>query len=410
MTDRPVPDSLLDPGLAPLWAAVRRQLDRFGTRRRGTIARPPLGPGSTLTLESLLGHRPNQRLDLVRLEETLVNLKIGDTLCGALTRLGHPPSEAAAQRRAARLRSQQARDALARAVASWEEPWAAGWSDEVVRTGLLRDLDRQAVERLVGNVRRLLDQLDQMQAPVVSQTELAAKLFGSAHALDEGTKEAAAVTQALRYRQREFHLERRALWEAAGILATRVSAPALTWSLPAIGESTLDEQIRSASAGGLPVHISLLALQKYPVTVPRDSPVLVVENPRLVEAAAERRLPSCVVTSNGNPSTAVTTLLHHLRESAASIWYHGDFDASGIGICRRMYEDGATPWMMNASHYEAALERAEQAGIRLDHDPNDCGDTPWDPDLQAAFKRRGRRIVHEEFVLDSVLDGFISRD
>ena len=118
-----------------------------------------------------------------------------------------------------------------------------------------------------------------------------------------------------------------------------------------------------------------------------------------------------MITSNGNPSTAVTTLLQQLRDSGASIWYHGDFDAAGIAICRRMCADGAaTPWMMDASYYEAALERAEQAGIRLDHDPNGCGDTPWDPDLQAAFKRRGRRIVHEEFVLDSVLDGFISRD
>ena len=405
MTDRPVPDSLLDQGLAPVWEAARRRLDRFGTQRRGTIARPRLNPSSALTLESLLGHKPSQRLDLARLEEALARLKIGETLCSALARLGHPPSEAAAQRRAARLRSREARDALTRSVALWKEPWAAEWSDEVVRTGVLGDLDRQAVERLVGNVRRLLDQPDQMQAPGVSQTELAAKVFGSAHALDKGTKEAAAVTQALRYRQREFHLERRALWEAAGILANRVSAPALTWSLPVLGGSALDEQIRSASGGGLPLHISLLALQKYPVTVPRDSPVLVVENPRLVEAAAERRQPSCVIASNGNPSTAVTTLLDQLRESGASIWYHGDFDAAGIGICRRMYEDGATPWMMNASDYERDIDQAEQAGIQLDPDTKDCGATPWDPELRSAFRNR-RLIIHEEFVLASVLGRF----
>ena len=180
----------------------------------------------------------------------------------------------------------------------------------------------------------------------------------------------------------------------------------LTWSLPAVGGSVLDEQTRSASAGGLPLHISLFALQKYPITVPQLTPILVVENPRLVEAAAERRLPSCVITSNGNPSTAVSTLLQQLRESGASIWYHGDFDTPGIAICYRMYEDGATPWMMDAPDYEAAIDRAEQAAIPLDHDPKDCGDTPWDPDLQAAFRRRGRRIIHEEFVLDIVLDRF----
>ena len=406
MTDRPVPDSLQGPRLAPVWEAVRRQLDRLGTRRRGTIARPPLGPSSALTLESLLGHKPNQRLDLARLEEALVRLDIGENLCDALTRLGYPPSATAVQRRAGRLRSQQARDALIRAVAPWREPWAREWADGIVRTGLIASLDSHAVERLVGDVRRLLDQLDQTQAPGVSQTELAAKLFGSAHALDEGEKLAVAITRALQYRDGGFQLERRGLWEAAGILPDRVSAPVLTWSLPAVGGSVLDVQIRSASAGALPLHISLFALQKHRVTVPQDARILVVENPRLVEAAAERELPSCVITTNGNPTTSVKTLLEQLRESGASVWFHGDFDSWGIGICRRMHEDGATPWMMDARDYEAALDRAEQAGIRLVQDSNDCGDTPWDPDLQAAFQRRGQRIIHEEFILDSVLDQF----
>ena len=405
MTDRLLPDSLLDPGLAPVWEAVRRQLDRFGTRRRGTIARPPLSPSSTLTLESLLGHKPNQRLDLARLDEALVKLKIGETLCGALTRLGHPPSETAAQRRAARLRSREAREALNRAVASWDEPWTSEWAEGMARAGLIGDLDSRDVERLTDDVRRLLDHLDQMQAGT-SRTELAATLFGSAHALDEGEKRAAAMTQALRYRvEGGFHLKRRALWEVAGILPDRVSAPVLTWSLPAVRGSVLDEQTRSASAGGLPLHISVFALQKYPITVPQHTQVLVVENPRLVEAAAERRLPGCVITSNGNPSTAVTTLLQQLRESGAAIWYHGDFDTPGIAICCRMYEDGATPWMMDASDYEDAIDLARETGIQLERDSRDCGITPWDPSLRAAF-RRHRLIIHEEFVLDSVLDRF----
>ena len=272
------------------------------------------------------------------------------------------------------------------------------------------DLDSQTVNDLVSQVRRLLDHLDPTDAPSVNRTELAAKLFGSAHALDEGTKLAGAITQALQFGvERGFQLELCELWKAAGIRAGRVSAPVLTWSLPAVVGSVLDEQVRRASAGGLPLHISLFALEEYPVRVPQQTPVLVVENPRLVEAAAERRLPGCVITSNGNPSTAVTTLLQQLRESGASIWYHGDFDASGIGICRRMHQKGVTPWMMDASDYEEAIDQAEQEGIRLDQDANDCGETPWDPNLQAAFSRRRRRIIHEEFVLDCVLSRFSKR-
>ncbi len=406
MKDRRVPDSLLDPGLAQVWEAVRRQLDRFGSRRRGSIARPDLDPSNNLTLRSLLGHKPTSRLDLAELEEALVRLNIGENLSDALTCLGHPPSEDAARRRAARLRSREARDTLSRGVVLWDEPWVPQWADEMVRTRVIGDLDSQGVEDLMADVRRFLDYLGCIELSGISRTELAATLFGSAHALDVGTKRAAAITQALRYREEGgFQLERRALWGVAGILPLRVSAPVLTWHLPAAGGTVLGELTRSASAGGLPLHISLFALQRYPITVPQQTQVLVVENPRLVEAAAERRLPSCVITSNGNPTKAVMTLLQQLRESGASIWYHGDFDAAGIDICSRMYKGGATPWMMDASDYEDAIDLAEQEGTRLERDPDDCGSTPWDPELRAVF-RSHQRVIHEEFVLDIVLDRF----
>lgn len=403
MTDRPVPASLTAPGLAGVWAAARRQLDRHGPERRGTIARPDLDPSSALALESLLGRRPTKRLDLSQLEAALIAREVGDDLSDALTRLGHPPSPDAAQRRAARARSGAAREALERAVTAWPEPWAASWAEGIVRAGLLGDLDGDATDGLVAGVRHLLDYLDQVEPPGSSRTEVAAQLFGSAHALDPGTRLAAFAAHALR--QRVGPLEGRELWEQAGILADRVSAPALTWALPVTGASVLDIQIRAASAGALPLHVSLMALQRHPVSVPQGARVLVVENPRLVEAAAERDLAGCVVASNGNPSTAVTTLLRQLQRSGASIWYHGDFDAPGIAICRRMHELGCTPWMMDSSDYKDAVRQAEQTDVRLEPDPKDCGATPWDPTLQAAFDSH-RLIVHEEFVLDHVLDRF----
>ena len=206
----------------------------------------------------------------------------------------------------------------------------------------------------------------------VSRTELAAELFGSSHALDQGTKLASFVSRALRYRL-GVGLDGRELWEASGIQADRVSAPALTWAVPATGGSALDEAIRASARGRLPLHISLLAILRHPVEVPAGTPVLVVENPRLVEAAAERGLGCCVVAANGNPTTAVTTLVGQMQQSGARVWYHGDFDAAGIAICRRMHEMGCTPWMMDARHYEHAVRlagsslvsaRAQRQGLR----------------------------------------------
>ena len=434
--DRPIPESLSATSLQPLWAAARLQLDRHGPERRGVVARPEIDSASALALESLLGRPLTKRLDLYELEAALVGLKVGDDLSEALSRLGHPPSPAASQRRADRERSKAARAGLERAVATWEEPWASEWADGVVRAGLLGGLDDGDAAHLAASVRRLLDRLDQADASgagrtglasasradlVVasgtdasvagradlfgaSRTELAAGLFGSSHALDPGTRLASFVSHALRHRIGES-LEGRELWDASGVQADRVSAPVLAWSVPAVGDSALDEMIRAAAGGGLPLHISLLAMLRHPVSVPVGAPVLVVENPRLVEAAAERTLPTCVVAANGNPTTAVTMLLRQMQQSGASIWYHGDFDAAGIAICRRMHEAGCTPWMMNASDYEDAADQAEVHGVQLARDSKDCGPTPWDPALRTVFERE-RFIVHEEFLLDSVLDKF----
>ena len=241
-------------------------------------------------MESLLGRRPAKRLDLQELEAALVARGIGSDLCDSLARLGCPPSADAARRRSDRARAQDARESLRSAVSTWHEPWAAVWANEIAGAGLLPDYDGDEAARLAGDVRRLLDHLDDAQPSASSRTEIAATLYGSAHALDPGTRRASAVTHALRHRNGP--LDERELWEAAGILSDQVSAPALVWSLPVDGASPLDLHIRFALHAGLPLHLSLFALRRHPIAVDAGTPVLVVENPRLVEAAAERSLPT----------------------------------------------------------------------------------------------------------------------
>ena len=405
VTTRPVPESLLLEGLQPLWVTARQQLDRFGPERRGTVARPDLGPSGELVLGSLLGRRPTSRVDLAALEAALVDREIGKDLCSALTRLGCPPSSEAAQRRTARRRAAAARTALELAVADWPEPWAAQWAAGLIRAGLLGGLDDEDVVSLAEGVRRLLDRLDRMEPVSASRTELAAALFGSSHALDQGTRLASFVKRALRCRLGE-PLGNRELWEASGIQADRVSAPALAWAIPVTGSSPIDLAIRASTGDGLPLHVSLLAMLRHPLKVPAGTPVLLVENPRLVEAAAERGLGCCVVAANGNPTTAVTTLVQQLREAGVRLWYHGDFDAAGIAICRRMHDLGCRPWRMDATDYQEAVSQAERDGVRLDRDSRACGPTPWDPALEELFGTR-RLIVHEEFVLDRVFEDLL---
>ena len=400
-----IPDSLSDDRMNPVWAAARRRLD-MDPAPLGHI-QPELNPHSRLTLKGLLRRKPSKRIDLVSLEKALTDRKIGSDLQEALTLLGFPPSTQALTKRADKTRSAEVRHAVATQSSAWPEPWAPRWAETVKGSGLLAGLDRQTTIQMTSFVRLLLDHLNDNPGTVFSRTELAARLYGSSHALDPDKKLTGLVAHALRLRTGQDDLNKRELFEHAGIDFCLVSAPALTWTIPAIGNSPLAKQIRAANQGNVPVHINLYTLRQYQVCVPRGTGILVVENPRLVEAAAQQAIAASVVSSDGMPSTTVTTLLSQLTESDAQVWFHTDFDQGGFTIGRFLYRKGYRPWMMTHSDYVRAVREAEREGLRLPEDDSEGmrGDTPWDPGLRLVYEKT-RLKVHEELITDRVLSRF----
>ncbi|WP_419862698.1 TIGR02679 family protein [Candidatus Poriferisodalis sp.] len=407
MSEATVPESLADPGMSALWSAARQRLDRRGPAVRGTIGMPRIESRCVPAVTALIGRSPTARLDLGELEAGLVRLGVGRDLDSALELLGCPPDPALRKRRDARDTAQNARAAVQSELERWPESWAAEWGHDLLRSGLLTGLDAAAAASLLADVRKFLDARRDPPGRSASRVELAARLFGSAHALDRQTKLAAATERALRHLigPEGDTLEGRALWEAAGIAADSVSAPVLTWGLRPPGMSPLAKMLTAAAEASLPIHVSLRALRAHRIEATAGAPVLVVENPSVIEHAADGRVPFGLVCTNGNPTSAVVELIDQLAASGVDLRYHGDFDAAGIAICRRMADRGCTPWMMSAADYLEAIERAETQGVQLPHDCSDAGPTPWDPVLEADFDER-RCIVHEELVVADVLREF----
>jgi len=116
----------------------------------------------------------------------------------------------------------------------------------------------------------------------------------------------------------------------------------LTWALPVLGAGGVADAVRAMTAAGLPMQLSVLALRAWPLTVASGKPVLVVENPRLVEAAAQRRLAAAVLCTNGNPTTAPSLAIAALRSCGAQLRYHGDgdIDAPGLAMTGRARDAG----------------------------------------------------------------------
>lgn len=398
--------SLLDAAMTPVWTAVRRRLERTGLDSRGRIRLPELAPGARLTLRSLLGRPVGTTLDLGGLEAALRALGVGDDLPASLEVLGHPVSPEPERRRATSAAARAARTLAREEAAAWPEEWAPAWIDEVIRSGALRAMEPDQARGLVADVRQILDHVDGFLDGVVGgeigRVDLAARLFGSSHALDAGTRLESAATRALRRRFGEMPV--RDLWAQAGAHLDLTSAPALTWGLPLPAGSALGSIVVASTAAGLPYHVTQLALHQHPVelALAPGSDILVVENPRLVEAAAQRQIAQPVVATNGNPSGAVLLLLTRLLEAGARLRYHGDFDTAGLAICGRLQRLGLVPWRMGTTDYLAAVEGATADGIALPDDRRAVPETPWDPHLQKAFAAQ-HLVVHEERLLDSLL-------
>lgn len=398
----PYRPSLESPALVPLWSAVQSRLERRGHALRGRLKLPPLSSEGQFLLGALLDGPARATLDLAELERALGRLGLGADLEAALARLGFPLSGDLERQRAARQEAAAARAAVRQLAASWGESEAVDWVEAAVQAGAMAGLDVEGACRLVGRARAVLEHVDRHGADLegrLSRVDLAATVLGSSHALDVGAREAGVVTRALELRH---GCKGREAWEAAGVDWDLVSAPVLVWC-PVPARGGLSRWLAAAGDLGLPVHLSLLALREQPLLVAPGTDVLVAENPRLVEAAAQQRTPYAAVALNGNPAGAAQRLLSQLRACDAALRYHGDFDAAGLRICARMHRLGLAPWRMGAGDYLQAVGHALADGVDLPHEPNRPPSTPWDPKLERAFERC-RRIVHEERLLPGLLE------
>lgn len=393
--------------LGAVWERLADRLEQVGGRAQGRVTVRAGNRATRHALSDLLGvpvTSDRVRIDLAALERRLVDRARYPSLAAAVEsaigrRLRDRPAERAARATRRQLPIEHARSRL-------HEPWVEEWlgwlsgSGALARTADGMELVHQAVEVLTA----VLDGHEQS----VSRVEVAARLLGDAHALDEDTVLHTVVVRGLAAacgRPAPTGVaERRALWEQYGVHADLLSSTCLTVGLrprtgarPAAGAGTLSRLAEAADAGD-PVHLTAWDLRRIDGTPVTAATVVVCENPRVLEAIAQRHgggVP--VVCTSGQPSTVVVEVLGWLTASGCELRYHGDFDWPGIAIANRLVgQCGVVPWLMGADDYEAGVTGAGPALAGNPVEPR------WDPELGAAM-RAHRVAVHEEAVLDDVL-------
>jgi len=418
---------LTAPALTPLWAQIRTKLEGNGIEVTGAVM-ADLNEAAASRLAGVLG-RPvmpgRRRLTLAELDAALRESAAGRGLVSVLTELTGPLRDRQQARQdadAARSELYEHVDAALAGAQLTTAAWVPDWV-RWLRSGVLTragDAAPDQVSYAVAALGRLADTsapwLRAADDPTETETgpagagwllaELATAVAGNAHALDSdrlaGVLALRAATLATANAPARSTAQRRAMWAVLGVEADTLSATVLVWNLRPPGADAWSAMMRSRADLALVTALTLAELDTAgDVTMAAAGTVVsVCENPQVMQAAAQQRVPGTLVCLSGNPSTAGMRLLALLRRADATVRYHGDFDWPGTAVAARIFAAGATPWRMSAGDYLDAVDTLPPhralplTGRQVT--------TAWDPVLATHMRRVGL-AVHEEGVLTQLL-------
>jgi uncharacterized protein (TIGR02679 family) len=390
-------------------ALAREKVEACGAAV-GTITLTAASPEELRCLTGVLGRRwqapvPGEDIDglsLRRLDGALRESRFACTLPEALELLAGAPL---ANHRASRAALRQQRDAVwaqASAHPAAADPGTADWLEQARGIGAIA---RLAYDDGGDALLRCLDAVAELPARLPEAIAvLAARLFGSAHALDADQAAGQLLVSLLAARMGRptppGAAGRRELLERYGVLSDPISCAVTVLNLPLAGDGLVAGMTRLAAGRHLSLTLGNLAAE--PLS-PRVTDVFICENPTML-AEAERRLGADappLVCADGQFNTACLRLLEALAAGGCELHVHADFDWGGLSIVSRAIQTaGAQPWRYGPEDYRDALTSVPTT--ELPQHPAPRLDARLAPLARAL--RAGGRAVHEEAVIESLLN------
>lgn len=423
---------LTRPELGRLWDTVHHRLQRNGIAIRGHVPIPNPTHAEREALSLLMGRSyPAGRVSIPladldsRLRSSAAERGVADVVAELRGELISEP----AVRRARQTQREQVWAAAEDAMRTTELaalPWAPDWLKEVWRGGAVSRLAPDRAARLLVQAITVLarlhmsaertggrDRAGRQGGPVgTSRGELAERVTGTAHGLDDDTILARLVLRGLaRARGEDFPRDargRRELWEAAGVATDQVSSTVLTYGLMPLGDDWSARLLRERSLEMAETHLTMRDLRRMRWRLPPGTEVFVCENPRVIEAVADAGCQRPLVCTSGNPTTTVLSLLDALTGTGAHLAYRGDFDWPGVAMANRIIRTyNARPWRMTAADYEEHVSIARDRGTPLQPLSGQPTAAEWDPELAPAMQAIGVG-VQEESALELLVADFKS--
>ncbi|MBM0255771.1 TIGR02679 domain-containing protein [Micromonospora sp. 4G55] len=180
------------PELVPLWSAVRLRLIRNGRAARGRLSLRALDDRQREVVGLLIG-RPvaaQVTIDLAELDRALASSAAAAGLIEVIEALTGPVPDRPADAAAEVTRRDQLREhgrVAVEAAGIADQDWAARWLDSLWRSGVLARLTSDEARRLITAATTALGLTLSRPSTPWSRTELAERVTGTAHGLDDDT-------------------------------------------------------------------------------------------------------------------------------------------------------------------------------------------------------------------------------
>jgi uncharacterized protein (TIGR02679 family) len=391
---------------------LRVHVERTGTLPVTVSLRGPT-PAQREFIDRLFGRRPskpssNLSVKTEQLERLLRDAQLCSGVVAALRLLDGPLRDRKAEAETLE-RGWQATHAFAREQTAGRA-WMEAWVEDLISSGVWKrkaNGDPQLGLKLIQDALRVVARFP---FSGVCLPELAAGIYGDAHALDRhGSLGLFAVRAAANlggFDDWQSADGWRECWAAAGVICDELSAPVLTLNLGSHGHGLTDHVLAMHAELGEACSLSLRQLVRHGPTFEHlaGQDVFVCENPTVVAVAVERLGAHCapLVCTSGHPRGAARLLFRELTKAGAHLRVRADFDIDGLCIAAQILAlPGSLPWRMSTSDYLAT-----QGGppLRREYVPQ----IEWDAQLSSAISQRGVG-VHEETMLEALLGDLDTR-
>lgn len=238
----------------------------------------------------------------------------------------------------------------------------------------IRKENPKEVLSIFDNVTKGIEQVivkDDINLPIA---QFASNISGNPHFLDKNSQSASLFVSILAYLYKEEHPSSAKQWyellEKAGLIKNEIAGNVAIYNVNLIK----DGKAHKGALGCYEYHEIFMAsynnLSSIDKATTSNSIVYIVEN-EMVFTLLQKQIKdsdTALICTSGQLSLTATKLIELLVKGNTKIYYSGDIDPEGIGICDRLwlkYPNNIIPWHMETNDYLNGISNVDVSLKRL---------------------------------------------